>query len=135
MVMIFLLSHQDKDASRESSGFFVNILQWLGFSYEWLLANDIPGLIRKLAHLTIYAILLVLTVRVERALSPSQDFPWKSFIWCLLFAISDEVHQMFVPGRGPHVLDVLLDMVGAFLGWVCMRFYLKTYIYRNVDNV
>ncbi len=33
-----------------------------------------------------------------------------------LYAVSDEVHQVFVPGRGASVRDVLIDTVGASLG-------------------
>jgi len=35
---------------------------------------------------------------------------------CVLFAISDEVHQLFVPGRGGQVSDVLIDSAGASVG-------------------
>jgi VanZ family protein len=37
----------------------------------------------------------------------------KTLIWVLVYAITDEVHQRFVPGRGPSVLDVLIDGIGA----------------------
>ena len=30
--------------------------------------------------------------------------------------IIDETHQMFVPGRGPQVKDVMIDSAGAFMG-------------------
>ena len=33
--------------------------------------------------------------------------------FCLVYAIFDEVHQIFVPGRFPSVLDVITDLVGA----------------------
>ncbi len=39
-----------------------------------------------------------------------------SLVFCILYAISDEVHQLFVPGRGAQVSDVLIDSLGAFLG-------------------
>ena len=37
-------------------------------------------------------------------------------IICILYAISDEIHQLFVPGRSGQVSDVLLDTLGAFTG-------------------
>lgn len=42
---------------------------------------------------------------------------------CLLFALSDELHQMFVPGRFASVTDVLLDVVGilAVVWWARRR--------------
>ncbi len=39
-----------------------------------------------------------------------------SLMICILYAISDEVHQSFVPGRGPGVMDVLIDSAGAMVG-------------------
>lgn len=39
-----------------------------------------------------------------------------SLVFCILYAISDEVHQVFVPGRGAQVTDVLIDSFGAFIG-------------------
>lgn len=35
---------------------------------------------------------------------------------CILYAISDEVHQLFVPGRGGQVRDVIIDSAGAIAG-------------------
>ena len=39
-----------------------------------------------------------------------------SLLVCVLYAISDEVHQLFVPGRGAQVKDVLIDSAGAIVG-------------------
>lgn len=34
----------------------------------------------------------------------------------VLFAVLDEIHQFFVPGRSPRVVDVLIDTAGILLG-------------------
>ena len=39
-----------------------------------------------------------------------------SLMFCILYAISDELHQLFVPGRGAQVKDVLIDSFGSFVG-------------------
>lgn len=39
-----------------------------------------------------------------------------ALLTCVLYAISDEVHQSFVPGRGAQVKDVLIDSAGAIVG-------------------
>lgn len=44
-----------------------------------------------------------------------------SFALALLYALSDEFHQSFVPGRHPDVLDILTDAAGA----ACMLLLLK----------
>lgn len=35
---------------------------------------------------------------------------------CIVYAVSDEIHQLFVPGRGAQVKDVMIDSTGAFAG-------------------
>lgn len=35
---------------------------------------------------------------------------------CILYAISDEIHQMFVPGRGAQGRDIVIDSVGSVVG-------------------
>jgi VanZ family protein len=39
----------------------------------------------------------------------------------LLYGVSDEIHQMFVPGRQPSVGDIVADTVGAFV--MCFLFF------------
>ena len=39
----------------------------------------------------------------------------------LLFALSDELHQSFVPGRSARLIDVGIDLLGAVLGLVIAR--------------
>ena len=34
----------------------------------------------------------------------------------ILYAISDEIHQYFVPGRSAEIRDVLIDVLGANIG-------------------
>ena len=42
---------------------------------------------------------------------------------CFLYAISDEIHQIFVPGRAGRWYDVLIDTTGAYLGYImCILF-------------
>ncbi|RKY37816.1 MAG: VanZ family protein, partial [Candidatus Omnitrophota bacterium] len=39
-----------------------------------------------------------------------------SFIFSILYAISDEIHQTFIPGRNASVKDVVADCVGILIG-------------------
>lgn len=77
----------------------------------------INHLVRKYAHFFTY---LVLGILVMNALSRSGFIGFKilalSISICVLYAISDEVHQLFVPGRGAQVKDVLIDSAGATVG-------------------
>jgi VanZ family protein len=74
---------------------------------------------RKSAHFIAY---LVLGFLVSHAMKneASTASSWKrrgaSLLLCVAYAISDELHQIFVPGRGPLLKDVLIDGSGAALG-------------------
>jgi len=37
-------------------------------------------------------------------------------VFSVLYGVSDEIHQIYVPGRTPDSLDVVADAVGAALG-------------------
>jgi VanZ family protein len=74
-------------------------------------------LVRKNAHFFIYFVLAILIIN---ALSNSRGRRLRNFIFALgfsiLYAISDEIHQLFVPGRGGQVKDVFIDSMGSLLG-------------------
>jgi VanZ family protein len=42
--------------------------------------------------------------------------PWLALGMCVLYAVTDEFHQSFVPGRSARVLDVGIDTFGSLLG-------------------
>ncbi len=74
-------------------------------------------LLRKLAHLTEYAVLAALLFRALRGsgtLSLARLL-WLSSFLAILYAVTDEFHQRFVPGRTGALTDVLIDASGALL--------------------
>jgi VanZ family protein len=74
-------------------------------------------IIRKMGHLTEYAILTLLAVRAiqfgEPCLKPRAVIG--AFLISVLYACSDEFHQRFVPGRTSTTRDVIIDSVGVAL--------------------
>lgn len=75
---------------------------------------DYDLLIRKLAHVTEYAILTFLLRRAFKhsyPLNPRQLFIYPAII-ALLYAASDEYHQTFVQGRHGAIIDVCIDSLG-----------------------
>jgi VanZ family protein len=67
--------------------------------------------LRKLAHVTEYAVLTVLWWRALRALGISRPLAAAVGI-ALLYAGTDEFHQTFVDGRRGTPVDVLIDSIG-----------------------
>ena len=69
--------------------------------------------LRKLAHLAEYAVLGALLARA---------LPELAALWVGIgYAVGDEVHQHFVPGRHGSVLDVAIDASGVLAGILLSR--------------
>jgi VanZ family protein len=73
--------------------------------------------IRKCAHFLVYMILGIVGLFVFSKLGYARKKGLLlTLMVCVGYAISDEVHQYFVPGRTPRITDVLIDSFGAVLG-------------------
>ena len=70
--------------------------------------------VKKLGHSLGYALL---AISYFRGLGKR---PWLAWLMAVLFAVSDEFHQSFTPGRNPSIYDVLIyDNLGAIAGvWI-----------------
>jgi VanZ family protein len=126
MTIIFLGS-TDMLSAEHTSRFLVPFLRWLDPQISFATLNAIQFGIRKLGHLTEYAVLAML---LWRALRSGTRWQMKmsmlvlvAALGCAIFAASDEFHQSFVPSRTPSPRDVMIDICGAFLGLaVCWMF-------------
>jgi VanZ family protein len=93
---------------------------------RWLLPSISPSglefanhLIRKSAHFTeyfVFCILLYHGIRATRRDSRPWHWSWAVLAWFIaaFYSMLDEVHQLYVPSRGPSPWDSLLDSTGAF---------------------
>lgn len=126
MVMIFNLSAENADMSSETSGRIIDkIISILMPDYKNLsdieqeeIRGNFQFITRKSAHFTIYGILGILAFLciatyksipiIHRLLSPA--------LFCLIYSVSDELHQRFVPGRSGELRDVMIDFCGSLLG-------------------
>jgi VanZ family protein len=125
MILIFVGS-TDVLSAEHTSRFIVPFLHWLDPHISWAAINTIQTLIRKLGHVTEYAILAALLWRAVRGAH------WRVkvsllfiAIWfaCAIFAATDEFHQSFVPSRTASPRDVMIDICGAFIGLaICLVF-------------
>ena len=81
--------------------------------------NKFVFIVRKSAHFFIYLILglLVASLLKEYSLVNKRMMIY-SFLICFLYAISDEIHQLFVNGRSGEIRDILIDSMGSLVGIV-----------------
>jgi VanZ family protein len=100
--------------SRLVWGWLLTPLTGVHPSYPILFETD--TLIRKTAHMTEYAIMAALffvALRLDGRQRPlTMCLRW-TILLTIGWAASDELHQAFVPGRGAHVTDVMIDAAGA----------------------
>jgi VanZ family protein len=75
-------------------------------------------IVRKLAHLTEYAILGLLAARAFTT-SSREGLRRRWFLYAgllvIIYALSDELHQRFVPARTGSIYDSLIDITGGFI--------------------
>ena len=111
--------------------FWMPVLFWAGFIFclSSLPGEVFPALFYRqdiLYHIFVYTLLALL---LNRALKNTEsgrisEQPKRAFLvilLCLLYAISDEFHQHFVPGRISSISDVAFDSLGIVLGSIIYR--------------
>ncbi|PYJ12843.1 MAG: hypothetical protein DME93_05860 [Verrucomicrobia bacterium] len=117
---VIFVGSTDLMSAQHTSRFIVPFLRWLDPHISWAAINTIHTVIRKLGHVSEYAIL---TLLLWRALCSGPTLRMKTpilfgavLLTCAVFAVLDEFHQSFVRSRTFSDRDVLLDGAGAFLG-------------------
>lgn len=108
--------------------YWLPLILWLGLIFYF---SSLPGMakkaepdfwlyfVRKGAHVAEYAVLASLFLRSFRFYFSKIDqrkILALAFLFSLAYALSDEVHQLFVPGREGKFLDVGFDSIGIILG-------------------
>lgn len=70
--------------------------------------------IKKSAHIIEYGILATLIYRALNTLKIAhKKIMFYSVVAAMIYGMTDEIHQMFTPGRGPTIRDVIIDTIGA----------------------
>jgi len=125
MSLIFFFSHQKADNSSElSEGATKKIITFVikivdsnaGEAKVDEIVDTFNPSIRKLAHFTEYFILGILLVNLFIKIPMSlKKIVFLSIISVMLYATSDEVHQIFIEGRSCQLKDILLDTLGGVL--------------------
>ncbi|MFN3551031.1 MAG: VanZ family protein [Endomicrobiia bacterium] len=108
--------------------YWLEVILWCGIIFFF---SSIPDLkikqlgfldfvLRKIAHMTEYCILVILFFRAFKVSLSYENYRKKGYFLSIflsfLYAIFDEIHQYFVPGRHFALTDILIDTVGIILG-------------------
>ena len=132
MVLIFLMSAQNADRSSDLSGnllqkmYSVSYPNWeqLSETAKQMRMDAVHDIFRKCGHFLEYAVLGILWTLNTRlghwekgCCKGKQSYRiWLPFVCSLIYAASDEFHQLFVEGRSGEIRDVCIDFGGACTG-------------------
>jgi len=114
MIIIFLMSNSSAVESSNQSGLITTLINRILMleNFEFL-----DFIIRKSAHLFEYIVLGILMINCFKNYNIKNYF-LLAIILCFIYACTDEIHQVFIPGRSGKVQDVLLDTLGSIVGVV-----------------
>jgi VanZ family protein len=113
MAAIFWFSSQTADESGELSGAVTAEIE----NFAEISGELLEIAVRKAAHLFIYSVLGFCVAGTMRQITRNRRYIFLiSLAFCFIYAVSDEIHQYFVPGRACMWQDVVLDTVGAIIG-------------------
>lgn len=161
MIVIFNFSSQKSEISSETSGRTLKIVMTiinplikdLPDSEQFNIKEGIHVFIRKTAHMTIYMILAFLTSNAVynqnyfcsnkigkdnfAALNKAEKRKiYKnsviSLLITVLYAVSDEFHQLFVDGRSCEFRDVMIDSAGALIGILIYLLIFRIIVNKHV---
>ena len=130
LAVIFSAS-ADKSSGHRSSRIIGPLVRWLVPDISQKKLDAIVYSVRKVAHMSEYAVLALLLFRAlarpgrnaevnlcrttERSVFPVRSAIF-AFLLSVVYAMTDEFHQTFVPSREGQITDVLIDSLGAAAG-------------------
>ena len=131
MYLVFGFSGQDGE---QSSGISYKISMILTGNNEEI-AIIIEPYVRKVAHFAEYAIgailIYLLLYTFQKISSKIRNI--SSIIITIIYAISDEIHQLYIPGRERKIVDVYIDTLGIITGVIFINIIIK--IFRNTNKI
>lgn len=132
MGLIFAFSNQPAELSTKNNNFIVDCIYKISPSFVEFFGDELLNhLVRKIAHITEYFILFSLLFyafykiyRLKEEKNQNKIIVYSSLI-TVLYACSDEIHQVFIPGREGAIKDVCIDSIGVLLGILLIKIYSK----------
>ncbi len=75
-------------------------------------------------HMGIF-FLLALSCMIAMSKGRNYDFVFFAFLFSIFYALTDELHQYFVPGRYLSLADVLLDWIGIVFALIIYSIFIE----------
>ena len=136
MSVIFMFSNQpSKESSNLSDSLILKTVRIIEkfnhkqYSDEEILKKFVKP-VRKMAHFTIYLVLGILVFLMLKEYN-IKDTIIVSLLICIIYALTDEIHQLFIVGRSGNLIDCLIDTLGSITGILVLNIKRR---YKNEKN-
>ena len=139
MIVIFMLSHQTSEVSGGASGSI--LYDTVSFIYAIFGLNTanlnnfiemVHEPIREIMHALEYLILAILAMNALYQSKVSKNMVLYSILFCFIYSITDEVHQIFINGRTFQILDLFMDFIGYMMGIFMANTFIKKLTKKNI---
>lgn len=143
MMVIFYFSSQTSNEIDMKKSFILRVLvdifegkKFHNYPIELQnqIVSDISFYVSKTAHYLEYGILCYFSWLALNCLKKNYLRYIISLILCTLYAVSDEIHQMFSAGRTPRVQDIIIDFCGALTMVIIIEFIRTIVHYKRVKK-
>ena len=135
MAVIIYFSGSSWSAA-ETEGLLATLVQWLLPTATPAQLAALHSAVRKLGHLTEYAVLALLWRHaLLRTARPASNAAWAALAISIAWAVVDETHQSTVPTRTGSGVDVVIDAVGASLALAVVQRDWRSILDRTTTSV
>lgn len=128
MIIVFSFSAESSGESEYTSDSFTK------FIFKGNITDDnvekLSFIIRKIAHFTLYALGgICICICALLNFKANKRVYFISYIIGTAYAITDEIHQLFISGRSCELRDVIIDSSGIFVGVMLIKSF-KYFFYK-----
>lgn len=130
MIIICVMSNQPANISDSQSIGVLELFAKVGINVNGIFGDLANFVVRKCAHFLEYMILALFVLNVLKLYFNMKQVIIITIVFVFLYACSDEIHQLFVPGREGAIRDVIIDTCGG-ITLVLIKIS-KVYLFDNI---
>ncbi|WP_333862013.1 VanZ family protein [Clostridium sp.] len=131
MMVIFIFSNETSIISNEKSRAFILLIQALGLDLNKFFGDLSNFIVRKASHFLEYCILGILLFNSIKGKFKIKKVFIISIAVVILYACTDEIHQIFIPGRTARIKDIFIDTAGGSAGLLLGYFINKKVFFKK----
>lgn len=144
-VSIFRFSSENGEKSKGTSKTVteeitkpIKTIQELEPKEKEIALDNINKVLRKIAHFSLYMLIGAVSMCIM-ILGIKDKVNYRKYVSLaigVLYAITDEIHQLFVDGRSAMITDVFIDTAGVVVGiWVVNMIYNTVIKKKNATSL